>query len=268
MDDLAFNESLPNHLPEWLGDDGRSANQPSSPAWPRRSLRFKPTSRVARSRLAPQLAYGRHRGPAPHHVREAAVLVAIYRDSKLGWTIPLTMRPPTLSHHGGQISLPGGRIEKGESVLQAAKREYEEELGLPPEMISICGNLTPQYVYASNHRVSSIVAVIQPPPHPWQPDPAEVADVVLLPLAHLLRRHPLSRKLVSRRIQPVLSNLEDTGAPREFTFFAPAYLISQRSGENAAESPSGVNHEIWGATAIILDELARRIRLGLERMLH
>ena len=55
----------------------------------------KPRSRE----MAPHLAYGRHRGPMPKRVRQAAVMVAIYRHPDLGWVVPLTLRPMHLDWH-------------------------------------------------------------------------------------------------------------------------------------------------------------------------
>src|SRR5476651_2102077 len=73
-------------------------------------------------RFAPGLSYGRHFGPAPITARRAAVMVLLFRRGGC-WHIPLTQRPSTLLRHGGQISLPGGTIEPGESSAEAAARE-------------------------------------------------------------------------------------------------------------------------------------------------
>ena len=64
--------------------------------------------------FAPRLSYGRHRGPAAHDARPAAVTVLFYPiDGK--WHIPFTLRPEHLHDHGGQVSFPGGRLEDGET---------------------------------------------------------------------------------------------------------------------------------------------------------
>ena len=66
-------------------------------------------------RMSPQLSYGRHAGPAPCTARAAAVLLMLFRR-RGRWHLPLTERPKTLPHHGGQISLPGGAIERRRSI--------------------------------------------------------------------------------------------------------------------------------------------------------
>lgn len=183
------------------------------------------------------LAYGRHRGPAPRGTRLAAVLVALYRDSRLRWQIPLTLRPRTLQHHGGQISLPGGRIEPGEDPYAAAIREFEEELGVPPRVLQRCGELSHQYVYASGNLVHPVVAIVERPRTPWRPDPIEVEQVVELPLNVLL--DPGCRVAPTRTL-----NLRRGGGS---------------VGTVAVQTPAIEyrHHHIWGATALILDQLAQ-----------
>ncbi|MEE2938046.1 MAG: NUDIX domain-containing protein, partial [Planctomycetota bacterium] len=65
--------------------------------------------------------------------------------------IPLTLRPKSLQHHAGQVCLPGGRLEGDENPSQAALREFEEELGVRPQVTCHCGELSALYVYASNN---------------------------------------------------------------------------------------------------------------------
>src|SRR5436190_4149358 len=91
-------------------------------------LHAGPLSGSQRNRMSPELSYGRHAGPAPHTARHAAVVLLLFRrDGK--WHLPLTERPDTLTRHAGQISLPGGVVDTGESSTEAALRELNEELG-------------------------------------------------------------------------------------------------------------------------------------------
>jgi 8-oxo-dGTP pyrophosphatase MutT (NUDIX family) len=191
--------------------------------------------------MAPALSYGRHRGPARVGSRPAAVAIAMYREPDGQWMIPLTLRPPTLRHHGGQVCLPGGRVEPGEGVLEAAVREFEEELGIRADLTSPHRELSPQYVYASDHLVHPVAFMIRPPPAPWRPDPAEVADVIVMPLDILSDR--------SRRVGvTVTRTLHRQGAAvGKLRFRAAAWRFH--------------GHEIWGATALILDELAQVLHL-------
>ena len=171
----------------------------------------------------------------------AAVVVALFiRDGQ--WFMPLTMRPTTLQHHGGQICLPGGQIESGESPVEAAIREYTEELGLSPKIQVHCGELSNHYVFKSNNLVHPIVVATEPPSAPWKPEPTEVAKVIELPLKTLLAAD--AAELLTKRVNvksPATDELAD--AKREFCFAAPAIKFNE--------------FRVWGATAMILDELAR-----------
>ncbi|TWT87983.1 NUDIX hydrolase [Stieleria varia] len=179
--------------------------------------------------------------------RMAAVLVALYQsrqpDHAGRWVIPLTLRPPTMVHHGGQISLPGGRIEPGETPQQAAEREYLEELGLPPLTQQWLGTLSTQYVFGSDHLVQPQVAILKTPESDWRPNPLEVAQVMEVPLAALVNRE--NRKTIRRRrrVRAVSTQNEPVNTVLGFHFSIPVISVGP--------------HRIWGATAMILDELAQ-----------
>jgi 8-oxo-dGTP pyrophosphatase MutT (NUDIX family) len=201
------------------------------------SNRLRDVSRLPRPRMSPQLAYGRHRGPVPVGTRLAAVAVALYLDPRSGWTVPLTLRPSTLQHHAGQICLPGGQIEPDEDPLTAAMREFEEELGIRPVLRSHCGELSPQYVYASRNLVHPVVAIVEAPDREWSPDPVEVQQVITMPLSILGdARH--RRELVRRRAVRVSGQEVD-----QLVYRAAAIELNDQL--------------VWGATALILDQLAQ-----------
>jgi 8-oxo-dGTP pyrophosphatase MutT (NUDIX family) len=191
------------------------------------------------SPLAPSLAYGRHRGPSSLQSRIAAVTIALYPDAAGRWVIPLTVRPDFLQHHGGQICLPGGRLEPGETVLEAALREFEEELGVRPAVITQCGELSTQYVYGSNNLVHPVVVAVEPP-EGWVPDPQEVAEVIVLPIEVLTSDS--SRSVVSKQKDVVTA----AGISGRLSFRAPTIQFGE--------------YQIWGATALILDELAHLLQ--------
>ena len=84
-------------------------------------------------------------------------MLLLYRHGNR-WHLPLTERPAALLHHGGQISLPGGAIDPGESPADAALRELREELGVDGQ-IELLGQLADCYVFASDFRVTPWLAV-------------------------------------------------------------------------------------------------------------
>jgi 8-oxo-dGTP pyrophosphatase MutT (NUDIX family) len=184
-------------------------------------------------RFAPELSYGRHFGPAPSGARPAAVVTLLFRrDGR--WHIPLTLRHASLGKHGGQISLPGGSVDPGESSADAARRELAEELGVT-ESIEFVGELPECFVYVSNFCVMPWLAATLVEPD-WRPHDREVERVVEMPLASLLDPSCVGTVTIERG--PV-------------TLRAPCYRV----GEDC----------IWGATSIILGQLAgvlRRIAEG------
>ena len=148
-------------------------------------LEHLPQRDAHRKAFGPELAYGRHFGPPSPDAKPAAVMIMLARGQGARWEIPLTVRPDSLPDHPGQISLPGGRVEKGETYLQAAQREFCEELGVPEFPGTILGGLRPIYVFNSNYRVAPFVAYCDVSLS-YQPCPVEVARVLPLPVDHML----------------------------------------------------------------------------------
>ena len=74
-------------------------------------------------------------------VAEFAVLVPLFEEAG-GTRVVLTRRTAWLRSHAGQVAFPGGRVEPGESLLEAALREADEEVGLPPPAVTPLGRLT------------------------------------------------------------------------------------------------------------------------------
>lgn len=177
--------------------------------------RFQPTPRL-----------GRNYDEPTDDARRAAVLVLLYPCDG-AWNIPLTLRPGDLASHPGQISLPGGALEPGESPPQAAIREFHEELGAVASEVELLGALSPIFVNASNFSVEPWVGAVREPPV-FIPNPTEVAEVLEVPLAHLL--DPANLDAHTR-----------TNNARQFT--APHFCWA--------------SHRIWGATCMILGELVR-----------
>jgi 8-oxo-dGTP pyrophosphatase MutT (NUDIX family) len=192
-----------------------------------------------RKHLSPELGYGRHAGPAPHTARSAAVMLLLFRrdhpsDGARRWHLPLTERPLTLPHHAGQISLPGGAIDLGESSFNAALRELNEEIGFDSSHL-VVGRLADCYVFASDFLVTPWIIASFEQEIAWKPQVTEVQSVVELPLDVLLDEKAIGRLTIERG---------------PLVFHAPCI----RAG----------SARIWGATCIILSELADVLRYLLE----
>jgi len=115
--------------------------------------------------------------------RPAAVLAPIIPRPE-GLTVLLTLRSAHLRNHSGQVALPGGKIDPGETPGETALREAREEIGLAPGLVEPLGWLDP-YLTGTGYRITAMVALIDPAFVPTL-NPDEVADVFETPFAFLM----------------------------------------------------------------------------------
>jgi 8-oxo-dGTP pyrophosphatase MutT (NUDIX family) len=168
----------------------------------------------------------RHEWPAsfdPAHLRHAGGLLLVFPVDAAAHII-LTVRAGTLGRHGGQVSLPGGVAEAGETFEGAALREAHEEVGLALDAVRVLGALTPLDIPVSGFRLHPIVAAVGARPR-LTPADGEVASILEIPIAELLDP---SRRVSTTRVR------EGRDLP------VPAFRVE------------GV--EIWGATAMVVAE--------------
>ena len=113
----------------------------------------------------------------------AAVLVALV-EREAGLSVILTRRSDTLRAHTGQVALPGGRRDAGESAAQTALREAQEEIGLDPGFVSLVGLSTP-YRTGTGYLITPVVGFVLPG-FSLTPNPDEVADIFETPFGFLM----------------------------------------------------------------------------------
>lgn len=121
--------------------------------------------------------------PAPAGGRLGAA-IALLAERSGGLDLLLTRRHEDLPRHPGQISLPGGRIDEGETVEDAALREAAEEVGLDPASAVVLGELPAFYIPPSQFWLHTVVARWAYP-HRLSADEHEVAEILVVPLAQL-----------------------------------------------------------------------------------
>ena len=162
-------------------------------------------------------------GEFPPDARVAAALLCLY-PLGTGVAIPLTVRASTLARHAGQISLPGGATDPGETLAQAALREASEEIGIEPSSVRVLGELTPIHVIVSGFTLHPVVGVTDVRPS-FTPAPGEVETIVEVPL----------------------EDLQDASRIRTGT--------RHREGVEVEYSYLDLGgHQVWGATAMVLGE--------------
>ncbi len=182
--------------------------------------------------MAPQPRPGAERILDPFlDCRRAAVLVLFYPCAE-DICLVLTRRTDRLESHRGQISFPGGSIDPGEDTVAAARREALEELGVPPASIEVLGQLSPLYIPPSGFCIFPVVGWAPSPPV-FTPSEIEVAEVLEVPVRHLL--HPATR-------------CEETWDLRGARVRVPYYAVG--------------SHKVWGATAMVLCELLSLLNDG------
>lgn len=116
-------------------------------------------------------------------LKPAAVLIPIISDGE-GSRVLLTRRADSLAHHTGQVAFPGGRLDPGETAVQAALREAQEEVDMDPASVTVLG-LSDSYETGTGYLVTPVVGWIDALPA-LTPSPAEVAEIFEAPWDFLM----------------------------------------------------------------------------------
>ena len=117
--------------------------------------------------------------------RPAAVVFVLYQNDG-HWMVPFVRRRADLRDHPGQVALPGGGVQPGESAWDAAQREVSEEIGVPTGRLAPLGAGTPIYASVSNFSVVPFVAHLPDAILPFVHDERELDGVLAIPLERLL----------------------------------------------------------------------------------
>jgi 8-oxo-dGTP pyrophosphatase MutT (NUDIX family) len=178
---------------------------------------------AAQLRLAPRPRIGWEPGHIPDDTRPGAALLLVYPLDGRPHVL-LTVRNGELPNHAGQVSLPGGAAEGGESLEEAALREAHEEVGVRAEDVRLLGRLTALHVPVSGFALHAFVGVADRRLD-LEPDTREVERVLEVPLDAL--SDPARYRVETRRFRSV-------------SYEVPFIEID---GE-----------KLWGATAMIVAE--------------
>ena len=161
--------------------------------------------------------------------KPAAVLLLLFPNNKK-ICFYLTKRTEKLKYHKGQISLPGGSNEKGESLLETALRETEEEIGVNKNEISILGQITPLFIPVTGFLMTPFIGFTSKEPI-IKLDSMEVEELFSVNILDLINKDILitHRQLNGRDVTIPYFNLN--------------------------------NQQVWGATSMVLSEFKDMLHL-------
>jgi 8-oxo-dGTP pyrophosphatase MutT (NUDIX family) len=163
------------------------------------------------------------------HRSSAAVMISLYKDDNQ-WRFPLIKRVEDDYVHSGQVGLPGGRIEEGESIIEAALRETEEEIGIKANNIEVIGTLTELQIPVSDFLVHPVVGIMNCEPE-WVIEYREVAEVFTVSVDDVCNPDIMKSEIRQFKRGPVR---------------VPYFLLHK--------------HKVWGATAMILSEFRELLK--------
>ena len=124
-------------------------------------------------------------GQAPPTARRGSVLM-LFGEGARGPDLLLTERAATMRSHAGQPAFPGGSIDPGEGIVEAALREGQEETGLDPASVLPVALLPELFLTPSSFLVSPVLAYWREPGEVRAVDPAETAAVARVPVTELV----------------------------------------------------------------------------------
>lgn len=182
---------------------------------------------AAQLRMAPSPRLGWDPLKFPEGAKDGAALLLLYPHDDTAH-VALTVRGSGLRNHTGQVSLPGGRVDDGETFEQAALREAQEEIGVDPSTVDVFGRLTPLHIPVSGFLLHPIVGFTSMRPA-FQRAEWEVARIIEAPVALLSDPAIIKREIRTRTVKGETIDVD-----------VPYFDID---GE-----------KIWGATAMVLAE--------------
>ena len=186
----------------------------------------------AHKQLVPDVpsATQRLKGP-PEGAKKSAVLIPLLTKAHAFPDVMFTVRSERLRSHRGQISFPGGRLDPGETLEEAALRELNEETGIETHDVLVLGQLSPLFIPPSNSAVTPYVGLVRKPDK-YVISEAEVREIFDIPLTQFIDRDSIKtmkREMFGRMVD------------------VPYWPVHK-------EVP------LWGATAMILNELMWLVR--------
>jgi 8-oxo-dGTP pyrophosphatase MutT (NUDIX family) len=165
----------------------------------------------------------------PENAKHSGVMILLY-DLDSRWNTVLIRRTEDGHTHSGQISFPGGRKDHTDiDIIHTAKRECEEEIGVPMSDIDVLGTLSDVYIPPSNFLVTPTIGYIKNL-RQFKASEREVQEIIQLPLELLFHQNIKSIREVRPSSNP------------QSPIKTPVYALAD-------------DLIVWGATAMMIAEL-------------
>lgn len=169
----------------------------------------------------------RQQGNAVQNAKQSAVLALFYPDLQDQTKLILILRKTYKGVHSGQVGFPGGKVEQEDATLMhTALRETHEEVGVSPKLVTVYKKMTQVYIQPSNFYVQPYIGAATKTPIFTKQD-SEVEDLLEVNLSDLLNENNLTNAIVKSAYN---TDIE-----------VPAFSLN--------------NHLVWGATAMMLNEV-------------
>ena len=127
----------------------------------------------------------------PRVDEKVSAVLALLAPGEFGAEVLLTRRSTKLSNHQCEISFPGGRVDEGESIVDAALRETHEEVGVHPQLVTVHSELSPLSTFVSRSYIVPVLATVLEKPE-LSMSSYEVDRALWVPLAELVRADTFS----------------------------------------------------------------------------
>lgn len=169
------------------------------------------------------------------NAKQAAVLALLYPNKDNIVHLILILRKTYKGVHSAQVGFPGGKVEKVDANLkETALREAEEEVGVNAKTVEVIKKMTSVYIPPSNYNVQPYLGITSRTPQ-FVKEEAEVEDLIEVPLKEFLNEDSVQTKTVTKN---------------SVAIDVPAFKLN--------------NHLVWGATAMMLNEIKQLLKMTLK----
>ncbi|RAJ16833.1 NUDIX hydrolase [Olleya aquimaris] len=169
------------------------------------------------------------------NAKQSAVLALFYPDLEAQTKLILILRKTYKGVHSAQVGFPGGKVEEEDkNLMHTALRETHEEVGVHPKLVTVYKEMTQVYIPPSNYYVQPYIGVTNQTPIFTKQD-EEVEDLLEVYLSDLLNENNITNKIVKTSYDVEVE--------------VPAFQLN--------------NHLVWGATAMMLNEVKDLLKATL-----